>query len=72
MKRTARHLDNRGDALSIGNIAVFSALFALAFGAMFFFSAKDRPATTATGFAPVVDQVRTIPGPSTTGQGGGQ
>jgi hypothetical protein len=71
MEQHPRRPDNRSASHTAGSIALLATLVALAFGAMFYFTAGDRPATTATGFAPVVDQVRPIPAPSTTGQGGG-
>ena len=38
-------------------------------GSMAYAFTRDRPATTATGFQPVIDDVRPVLG--TTGQGGG-
>ena len=54
---------------SIATVAGVSLALFIGAGVMVYALSGDRPATTATGFQPVVDSVRPVP--STTGQGGG-
>ena len=53
----------------MATVAGVSLALFIGAGVMVYALSGDRPATTATGFQPVIDQVRPVP--STTGQGGG-
>lgn len=62
--RETPHLGNAGALAGISLAVLIIA------GAMFYVFSGDRPAVTAEGFKPVIDEVRPVP--RTTGQGGGE